>query len=597
MGRFTDAWLRRLALALFAVVVAFDLLYVVCMRAVEGNPGLTYPSTRLEVGEVLGVLAAAATGLVVAWMRPRNPIGWLLLATGLSLATCDLGQAYGARALLVEPHLPAGTWALALSAPLWLPALLIPVTSVLVRYPSGRIEGRWPRRFDRLVLLGWPPLYVGYATGRHSVTDMVPDERPPVELPEAVSNGLAMLGGLLVAVGLVCIALDALRRTWRSRGDERTALLLLLGTAVAAVVTAFVGPYEWTLTVAFWSVLAALAVGVLRYGALGIEVTVLHGDRNDPFTALNRLGAPLGQAVDERSLPHVLASLVDALGVSGVAVQGPVEASAGELPPEPLRVPLSFGGADLGHLLVGSRPGQARPDSTDRRMAEAVAPLIAAMLHAVRVAEELRVGQARVVEATQAERGRLRQELHDGLGPALTGIGLGLEALAPRVPEQGEEMVARLRAEVAASLEETRRIIDDLRPAALDGTDLATALGRRAAQVTAAGALRVDFRAPDALPVLPPPVAAAAFRVAEEALTNAVRHAHAAHCAVELTVVDHELHVSVTDDGVGFAGPRPDGVGLTSMLDRAERLGGRLTIASADPGTRVEAVIPIGGVV
>jgi len=587
----SDPALRRWALALFVGIVSFDVVFIVCARAVEGDPGLAYPQAGLEVGEVVGIVVAGLVGLVVVWMRPRNPVGWLLAASGLFLAMCNAGQEYGALALVGEQDLPLGTWTLALSAPLWIPALLIGPTFLLARYPSGRIDGRWPRHFDRLALWGTVLLCLGYSAYDNAVTDMVPEAESPFGVPMVAVDLVATVGAAAVLIALVAIVGDAVRRLVQARDrGERIALALVLGTAVAALMTAFVGPTEWMLTAAWFGVMVAIAIGVLRYGALGIEVTVLTGGGNDPFAALNRLGEPLGGDVDERSLVGVVKALQEALEVDGVAVEGPVRAISGTLPEDPTRVPLQFAGNDLGILLIGDRPGRTGIGRTGQRLVDAVSPLIAAVLHAVQVAEQLRGQQERVVAATQAERVRLRQELHDGLGPALTGIGLGLEALAPKVPHGGEELVTRLRSEVAGSLEETRRIIDDLRPSALDDGDLGAALRRRAEQLQSSG-LEIVIELPTGPPALPASVATAIFRIAEEALTNVVRHAGARRCRLSLRV-DDQIVLEIEDDGVGPGHGREGGVGISSMRDRAERLGGRLELEPAMPGTRVRAVLP-----
>lgn len=584
--------LRRGALALFGLLALLDLVFVVCWRAVEGYPGLAHPEARLELGEVFGILLVGTTGLTLTWLRPRNPVGWLVSCSGLALALCDAGQAYGMRALLVDQSLPAGGWVTALSAGLWIPSLLIVPTVLLVRYPSGHIDGRWPRRFSSLAVVGFLGVHLAYSASDPSVGDVVRGGESPLDLATPVVNTIGAVSGVALVLALLLIVADAIRRVIRSGAAERKALLLVLGTSVAVLLIAFVDHSpEWFLSVAWMGVIVAITVGVLKYGALGIEITVLSGDRNDPFAALNRLGAPMGDALDERTLPGVLAAVVEALGVSGVAVDGPIVASAGVLPDKPMELPLTFGGTDLGRLLVGTRPGRDRPNSTDRRVAEAVAPLVAAVLHSVRVAEELKGHQERIVAATQAERGRLRQELHDGLGPSLTGIGLGLEALAPTVPGSSEDLVARLREEVTASLEETRRIIDDLRPTALDDDDLPTALRKRAAQVSGATGLEVTVEVPDSAPI-PQAAAVAAYRIAEEALTNVVRHAGATTCTIRLTL-DDGLRLEVTDDGAGPGPSREGGVGLASMRTRAERLGGTFSMRALDPGTQVLVALPL----
>ncbi len=590
MQRLSDTSSRYLGLGLFGLVVAADVAYLLLVRGLDDQAGLTYP-IRPDVDDALGALATVGVGTVLTWLRPRNPIGWLLAAAGLSLAACLTGQAYGARALVLDDRLPAGDLVLSLTAGLWVASVFVPASLLLVRYPTGSLSGTWAPRFERAAAAGLVLTYVGYSLSREAVTDVVRGETSPITAP-TLGLPVVLTGVVLLLVSTVLIVGEAIVRVRRRPGHERSALVLLLGTSVVAAVAIFFGPVERLGTVAYAGILVAVAIGVLRHGALGIEVTLLTGDRNDPFAVLNRLGAPMGETIDERTLPGVLTRLRDALGVDGIGVDGATSASVGVLPAEPLRVPLVFGGRDLGVMLVGHRTGRRTWTAADRRIAEAVAPLLAAVLHAVRLADELRVEKERVVTATQAERGRLRQELHDGLGPALTGIGLGLDALAPSVPDEGTAMVSRLRAEVTSSLEETRRIIDDLRPAALDGTDLVTALRRRTDQVDQAGGLEATFEGPPALGALSPPVAAAAFRIAEEAITNVVRHARARHCHVRVAL-DDTLVVEVRDDGVGHAAPRDGGVGLTSMRERAERLGGTLLVEDTGPGTLVRAVLPV----
>lgn len=591
MERLSESSLRFLGLGLFGLVVVADVAYLLLVRGLDDQPALSYQISP-DIDEVLGTLITATVGTVLAWLRPRNPIGWLVTSTGLVLVICMVGEAYGARALALDTRLPAGDLVLSLTAGLWVPAVFVPTSLLLVRYPTGSLTGTWPRRFELAALAGLVLIQVGYAMSREAVTDVVRDETSPITLPDA-SVPLLGAGIVVLMASTLLIIGDAARRIRQRPGQERSALLLLLGTTVAAAVVIFYGPVEWLASAAFAGILVAVAIGVLRYGALGIEVTLLTGDRNDPFAILNRLGVPMGEEIDERTLPGVLARLREALGVEGIGIEGATRTTVGALPEDPLRVPLAFGGRELGSMLVGRRAGRTGWTTTDRRIAEAVAPLLAAVLHAARIAEELREEKERVVSATQAERGRLRQELHDGLGPALTGIGLGLDALAPTVPDAGADMVARLRSEVTSSLEETRRIIDDLRPAALDGTDLVTALRRRTDQVRDAGALDVTFDAPLVLPHLPPPVATAAFRIAEEAITNVVRHAHAQRCEIRVELGD-SLVLEVRDDGVGGAGPRPDGVGTASMRERAERLGGSLVVENTDRGTLVRADLPVG---
>jgi signal transduction histidine kinase len=320
---------------------------------------------------------------------------------------------------------------------------------------------------------------------------------------------------------------------------------------------------------------------------------------------LRRLGSSVGTAPAEGLLLAVLANLCEALRVDGAALldeTGREVARWGGVATGTvagLRLPLTFAGADLGTLVVGVRPGELALARADRQLLDAVSPMIAAVVHSQRLADQLLAERNRVADARLAERARLRQDLHDGLGPALTGVGLGLEAVQRTTAgdARASELLSRIRAEVGASLEEIRRIIDDLRPGALTAADLGTVLADRA---VAAGNAGVDVRVlvPDPLPELPPEVETALLRIADEALHNVVRHADARACTLELRRVGTAVELVVEDDGIGMPSEvRDGGVGLGSMRQRAERVGGRLVVEDASPGTRVRAHVPVAAMV
>jgi signal transduction histidine kinase len=126
----------------------------------------------------------------------------------------------------------------------------------------------------------------------------------------------------------------------------------------------------------------------------------------------------------------------------------------------------------------------------------------------------------------------------------------------------------------------------------LDDLGLVGAL-REAASRYAGTQLEVTVEAPETLPPLPAAVEVAAFRIAQEAVANVTRHAHARHCTVTLAV-DTALEVTIADDGIGIAAGRRAGVGLTSMRERAEELGGTCIVEpNPDGGTRVIARLPL----
>jgi signal transduction histidine kinase len=177
-------------------------------------------------------------------------------------------------------------------------------------------------------------------------------------------------------------------------------------------------------------------------------------------------------------------------------------------------------------------------------------------------------------------------------------------ALLAEKPEQADKLLAEMETDIESTLADVRRIVYDLRPAALDQLGLAGAL-RAFAEAVERGELGeghpnlvVQVEMPEALPPLPAAVEVAAYHIGREALTNVVRHAGAQHCRLRLAVKDGEkghLHLGIEDDGPGLSGSERAGVGLRSMRERAAELGGTCTI-EAEPGrgTRVTAELPLG---
>lgn len=209
------------------------------------------------------------------------------------------------------------------------------------------------------------------------------------------------------------------------------------------------------------------------------------------------------------------------------------------------------------------------------------------------LADALRVERAELVHAREEERRRLHRDLHDDLGPELAGVALQLSVLATDAADADlAQRVEQARHRLREAVGRVRRIVEDLRPAELDGLGLRGAVTRVADGLNPAVSYQV---AADPLPQLPAAVEAAAYRIASEAVTNVARHAGAAHCVVRLRMGGGALLVEVADDGCGLR-PRPDGagVGLSSMRARAEELGGWFAVGGApDGGTLVRASLPV----
>jgi signal transduction histidine kinase len=197
-----------------------------------------------------------------------------------------------------------------------------------------------------------------------------------------------------------------------------------------------------------------------------------------------------------------------------------------------------------------------------------------------------------LVTAREEERRRLRRDLHDGVGAALAGVRLQVETARDLVADPvAGGLLQSAASGVATAVDDLRGITDDLRPAALDDLGLAAGLrGLADRMTTPATAVTVDADVTDALPAA---VEVACYRIAGEAVANAVRHARPRRVSVRLDATSSCVSLLVEDDGTGLSAPgRAGGLGLTSMRQRAEEIGGRLTVTSTSAGTRVHAEIP-----
>jgi len=226
-------------------------------------------------------------------------------------------------------------------------------------------------------------------------------------------------------------------------------------------------------------------------------------------------------------------------------------------------------------------------------------------LRELRVADaKLKALAQRVVDSQEQERARLSRDLHDGISQALVSVKLQLEAGIIRLggdshqQQAGREGLERTVEQVKSVLGEVRRISHDLRPALLDDLGLAPALDYLASESGRHSGTPVRFRVEGALDALPETAGTVLFRIAQEALTNAERHAGARIIDMSLVRRGRCLTLTIQDDGAGFdadkvAGHPQRGIGLRNMMERMEAIGGRFAIASSPQGTRVVASIDL----
>lgn len=365
---------------------------------------------------------------------------------------------------------------------------------------------------------------------------------------------------------------------------------------------------------------------LLSLGATGLVAVLFHpmrnrlqhavdrffyGQRDDPLETLSQLARRLEAAIDpEVVLPTLVETIAQTLKLPYVAISlrtgdgFKVAACVGEEVTDALRLSLIYQGETVGQLIAGQRgPGESF-SRADKRLLAQIARQAGPAVRAVQLTAALQRSRQQLVTAREEERRRLRRDLHDGLGATLAALHLeagGLRRAIRNDPERAETLVNEFRADIRATIGEIRRLVYDLRPPTLDQLGLVAAVRAQAAACSRVerpedGTLRIRVEAPETLPPLPAAVEVAAYRIAQEALTNVVHHARARHCKVQLAMTAAGLLLKVEDDGVGLADNQPDdgGVGLLSMRERAAELGGTCVIEEApDGGTRVATLLPL----
>jgi two-component system NarL family sensor kinase len=365
------------------------------------------------------------------------------------------------------------------------------------------------------------------------------------------------------------------------------------------------------------------AIGLVAVGIVAVAIQPVHarvrrrvqrwvyGDRSDPYAALRRLSERLETTLaPAQVIETVTGSVAEALRVDDVSIEldrdvaaGPADVLETEVGSQDhvVRAPLTYQGEHFGELVVHVPPGRVL-GVADRQLLDDLARHAAVIVNAVHLTLDLQHSRARLVTAQEEERRRLRRDLHDGLGPTLAAIVLKLNAVGAMVrdPSAGQ-LIVQLRQETRAAIADIRRLVDDLRPPALDEVGLVAALQQRAASLSRAqdttpddgDSIVIDVAGPSHTTALPAAVEVAAYRIATEALTNVVRHSGAARASVEVSV-NGSLEISVADNGNRPWDATRVGVGLASMRERAEELGGSCTVSPRpEGGTVVHATLPL----
>lgn len=523
----------------------------------------------------------------------------------------------------------------------WLALVLISLLMPGHLWPDSPLDYRsWPPPISGLLVLAWIGSMIGVQVYRYRrVSSAVERQQTKwvvfgvagsflgffafVSMPALLSpsfhdessilrNLVANTGGSIAMLLLpVSIGVAILRhRLWDIDVVIRRSLVYgALTGIVAGLYMLIVGGLGALLRIEDHPILSLLATGVIAVAFAPLRDRLqravnrlLFGERDEPYRVLSRLGRQVEETLTpEAMLPTIVETVTQALRLPYASItlrQGDhfaIAAEYGSRPDELVKLPLVYGADTVGQLLLARRaPGEAFTPA-DWRLLKDLARQVGVAAHAVRLAVDLRLSNERLqaareglVNAREEERRRLRRDLHDGLGPALASESLKVGAirkLMTRNQPAADALLAELGDDIEATITDIRRLVYDLRPPALDELGLVGAIRERVAQLHTE--LQVVVDAPDRLPALPAAVEVATYRIVQEALTNVARHARAHCCVIQLSIEDGILCLKVADDGVGLAAERKTGVGMLSMCERAEELGGTWAAESVPAGGTV----------
>lgn len=500
-------------------------------------------------------------------------------------------------------------WRMVESALAWF-AAIPPVTGphAAVFLTAALVTVAWQYRTTRSNAqrkqIRWVVL-AGFVTGAAGLSLYIV---PPLFGASAVSPNVI---GVVVTMFPLAVAIAVLRYQLFDIDTllQRALVYGLLTAAVAGVYLASVAVVgillpaaAGTLPALAATLVAAAAFQPVRDRLQRVVNRALYGERDEPATVLGRLGERLeGTLAPDAVLPTLVQTVAQALKLPYAAIRlgtdgsERIAAEYGHPTRAPVTYPLAYRGRTLGTMALETRGSDEPFTKAESALLAAIARQAGVAAYAVQTTADLRRSRERLVAAREEERRRLRRDLHDGLGPALAGLTLKLDAAANTVERDAgaaRKLLVELRGQTQTAIDDLRRLVHALRPPALDDLGLVGALREQTRRWSTDG-LSIDFDAPDGLPEIPAAIELAAYRIVHEALANVVRHAKATRCRV-VVEAGRDLNVVVVDDGCGISDRAPKGLGLDSMRERAEEVGGTFeAAAAAGGGTRVRARLPL----
>ncbi len=651
-------WVPRLACVLGAVAVVEVCAGVAFTIAVRWS----FDEALNAFVVTNGMMGAsfAVCGMIIGWHRPRNVVGWLFIGGGLAHATAALmapltewlhisDASVGALRLAVTLFAWSWPWSIALTLPL---ALLL--------FPDGRPPSRRWRPAVVAVIATAPLFLLAWGAGPESPPGVPPGYLVLASYDALAPLWTLAEVRTLASLALAVVALVARYRRGSETERRQLLWLVLAGIIVVAVVApwSFVAGTPILVLLAIPLIPLSVAVAILRHRLLDIRLVVsravawvllsgavvvgyaalvtlldrfvsaqvgrsaaatvviallvapvlprlqrvvdrvMYGDRRHPARIASKVAEQL--VAGPSGLPGVAAAIRRALRMPYVALAGRdgLLAEDGLASTAVQSIDLLYEGERVGDLRVGLRPGERQLGSADREVLDLMTLPLAVALHALNLSTEVQASRERIVAAREEERRRLRRDLHDGLGPTLTGVAFAADAAANLLDADGakaRELISSVRADSRTAIGEVRRLVEDLRPPALDELGLIGALRQRTEQPSwrADGTpVLIELNASEDATDLPAAVEVAAYRIATEAVTNVLRHSCATRAVLTVRCGD-TLKLDIVDDGSPRNGAWTPGVGLQAMRERVDELGGRFRAGPTPHGGRVSVSLPL----
>ena len=528
----------------------------------------TFPDGRFRPRWSWPVVAVAVAGLAVARGSLANPITDALFgALMFALVAGIAAQIYRYRRVSTPEQRRQTRWVSAGMAVAVVVQLVVPALETV---PVFARPGAGAALFD---MAGPAVISIGYSLVVIALA--VALLRTQLWGIEVVVNRAAVYGVLTVV--LLALYTGVVAGLGRSIGAPGNAGGSLFGAAVVALV--------------FAPLRDRIQRGVNR---------LMYGHRDEPYAVLSDLSHRLEDTLAPAAmLQTIVERIAVALKSPYVAITverdaGPEIAAAAGAPAATVDLPLTHRRQPVGTLQVAPRSPSETFSAADRALLDDLARQAGAALHAVNLTEELQRSRERLVTAREEERRRLRRDLHDGLGPALASMTLQAEAAAELIADQPDVAVSILSdlvGQLQSSTADIRRLVYDLRPPALDDLGLTEALRASLLRSQPSG-LQLTVDLPEPMPQLSAAAEVAIYRIVHEAVLNVQRHARASACTVTMRIAEDSVVVEIADNGIGVV-DATEGVGLRSMRERADELGGTCSVTgSAGAGTLVRVSLP-----